>query len=320
VPLQPLAALTIATGSCWILLRLLIPQLRRSLLDRPNARSSHRVPIPRGGGIAFVLVGSLLAPLAGIGWSAWIPLLCSPLALVGMVDDHRDLPASLRYAAQAITALVLVSIATLPLPWWLLPLVVIATTAVINFVNFMDGLDGLVAGCFLVVLGVAAAAEPGRGALWPLVGALVAFLFWNWSPAKVFMGDVGSTFLGAVFAGVVLQQPTPAAAMALLLVGFPLLGDAFFCVMRRLASGQAVFQAHRLHLFQRLHRAGWSHALVSLLYGGATAALGLALLAGGLPAVIPLVAAELVIGLWLDRRVAVPFSEEPAGALPPRLP
>lgn len=267
-----------------------------------------------------MVAGSLLAPLAGVGWSAWIPILCSPLALVGLLDDFRDLPAGLRYAAQAITAMVLVALAAQPIPWWLLPLIVIAITAVINFVNFMDGLDGLVAGCFLVLLGVAASAHPSTPALWPLAGGLVGFLLWNWSPAKVFMGDVGSTFLGAVFAGIVLQQPTPADAVALLLVGFPLLGDAFFCVLRRLAAGQPVFQAHRLHLFQRLHRAGWSHARVSLLYGGATAVLGLALLVGGLPAVLPLVALELGIGLRLDRRVAVSFSEELAGAKPPRLP
>jgi len=137
---------------------------------------------------------------------------------------------------------------------------------------------------------------------------LLGFLLWNWSPAKVFMGDVGSTFLGAVFAGVVLQQVSVQAALGMLLVATPLLSDACLCVLRRLLAGQRVFQAHRLHLFQRLHQAGWSHTCVSSLYISATALLALALLWGGLPWLITLAAFELLIGIWLDQRVAVPFA------------
>ncbi len=92
---------------------------------------------------------------------------------------------------------------------------VIAVTAVINFVNFTDGLDGLVAGCMAISLG--AIAINGATGLWPLVGALAGFLIWNWAPAKVFMGDVGSTFLGAVFAGMVLQASSWPQALAMLL-------------------------------------------------------------------------------------------------------
>jgi UDP-N-acetylmuramyl pentapeptide phosphotransferase/UDP-N-acetylglucosamine-1-phosphate transferase len=99
-----------------------------------------------------------------------------------------------------------VAISPLALSWWLVPVAVFAATAVINFVNFSDGLDGLVAGCAAVLLTVAVLALPpeaGHGLL-PLIGALLSFLAWNWSPARVFMGDVGSTFLGAVIAGMVL--------------------------------------------------------------------------------------------------------------------
>jgi UDP-N-acetylmuramyl pentapeptide phosphotransferase/UDP-N-acetylglucosamine-1-phosphate transferase len=142
-----------------------------------------------------------------------------------------------------------------------------------------------------------------------LVGALLGFLVWNWSPAKVFMGDVGSTFLGAVFAVLVLQASTLSEALALLLVATPLLGDAFLCVPRRWMAGQRVFEAHRLHLFQRLHQAGWSHARVSSLYVVATALLAIALLWVGLPWVIILAALQLLIGIWLDQQVAVPFAE-----------
>ena len=295
----------LAAASSWISLWLLIPLLSRRLLDEPNARSSHRLPTPRGGGVAFVMVGSIAVAWLG----SWLPLLCLPLALVGFLDDRHNLPAALRYGVQVATALVLLLISPwhLPsiglLPWLLL---LIAGTAVINFTNFMDGLDGLVAGCMAVLFAVAALT--GMPALWPLVGALLGFLLWNWNPAKVFMGDVGSTFLGAVFAGVVLQQASFQAALGLLLVGTPLLADACICVPRRLLAGQQVFQAHRLHLFQRLHQAGWTHTRVSSLFIAATAVLALALLWGGLPWLITLAAFELLLGIWLDQRVAVPFA------------
>jgi len=197
----------------------------------------------------------------------------------------------------------------IPLPWLLLPLVIVAVTAVINFTNFMDGLDGLVACCMAVAIGAFALRLASPWPIWSLVGALLGFLLWNWSPAKVFMGDVGSTFLGAVFAGLVLQAPNWPEALGMLLVATPLLGDAFLCVLRRLLAGQRIFQAHRLHLFQRLYQAGWSHAWVSSLYIVATAVLAVALLAGGWPLVTALAAVELLVGVWLDQRVAVPFVE-----------
>jgi UDP-N-acetylmuramyl pentapeptide phosphotransferase/UDP-N-acetylglucosamine-1-phosphate transferase len=192
--------------------------------------------------------------------------------------------------------------AAVPLPIWALPLVLVAITAVINFTNFMDGLDGLVALCGIVLM-----ASVG---LWPVAGALLGFLAWNWSPAKVFMGDVGSTWIGAVFAGMVLQQPGPWEAISLLLVGFPLLGDALICVLRRLRAGQPVFQAHRLHLFQRLQRGGWPHARVSLVYGGATMLLAVARPFGGAATLIPLIGAEMLIALWMDRNQAASFQDE----------
>lgn len=294
----------LAAASSWISLWLLIPLLSRRLLDQPNGRSSHRLPTPRGGGVAFVLVGSIAVAWLG----SWLPLLCLPLALVGFLDDRHNLPAALRYGVQVATALVLLLISPWHhpsiglLPWLLL---LIAGTAIINFTNFMDGLDGLVAGCIAVLFSVAAIT--GMPALWPLVRALLGFLLWNWSPAKVFMGDVGSTFLGAVFAGVVLHQASYQAALGLLLVGTPFLADACLCVPRRLLAGQQVFQAHRLHLFQRLHQAGWTHARVSSLFIAATAVLALALLWGGWLWVLGLAGAVLLMGLWLDQRVAVAF-------------
>ena len=302
--------------AAWGLLQALIPLLQQRLLDQPNARSAHQRPTPRGGGVAFVLVAVVVSALswfAGIrAPAALLPLLALPLALVGLLDDRLDLPAVWRYGVQLVTACLLLAFSPLVASlvgsaWLALPVLLIAVTAVINFTNFMDGLDGLVAGCMAVALFALALRLQAPAPIWALVGGLLGFLIWNWSPARVFMGDVGSTFLGAVFAGLVLQASSWPEALGLLLVATPLLGDACLCVLRRLQAGQPVFQAHRLHLFQRLHQAGWSHARVARLYIGGTASLSLVLLLAGWPWVIAVAALELLLGVWLDQRVAVPF-------------
>ena len=319
-----MVAVLLAAAFSWLLLQALIPQLRRRLLDEPNARSSHRLPTPRGGGLALVAVSSVSSAMAlftGQGSAATaLPLFAAPLAVVGLLDDRHNLPASWRYGAQLLTAALMLGFSPLAQRFglavaagsWLLlavlALLVIAVTAVINFTNFMDGLDGLVGGCMAVTIAALAAALDATWPLWALVGSLLGFLLWNWSPAKVFMGDVGSTFLGAVFAGLVLQASTWIEAFGYLLVATPLLGDSCLCVPRRLLAGQRVFQAHRLHLFQRLHQAGWPHARVSLTYIAATAVLAVALLVGSWPWLFGLAVVELLIGVWLDQRAAVPFA------------
>lgn len=301
----------------YLILRLLFPLLRHNFMDSPNLRSSHFSPTPRGGGLAFLLVSVFAACLAALISDhhtdalirlVWITL---PLAFVGFLDDSFGLPIFLRYFTQVLTSiliillspLVIVSFHSLPL----LMLLIIAVTAVINFTNFMDGLDGLVAGCMAVSISAAAFQVSAPWSIWTLVGALLGFLFWNWCPAKVFMGDIGSTFLGAVFSGLILQASTWTISIGLLLVATPLLADAFICVLRRLMDGQRVFDAHRLHLFQRLNQAGWSHARVSYIYILATAILAFGFFCGGLPLVLILSVLELFIGVWLDQCVAVSF-------------
>ena len=320
----PAFFISAGAATAWLLLRGLIPQLRRFLLDQPNSRSSHHQPTPRGGGVVFVAVASAssaMALLSGHGFpAATLPLLAAPLAVVGLLDDRHNLPASWRFAVQLFTAVLMIGFSPLYQPiafgvatssFQLLSvfvLLAIAVTAVINFTNFMDGLDGLVAGCMTVIISALAVDLAAPWSMWTLLGSLIGFLVWNWSPAKVFMGDVGSTFLGAVFAGLVLQAPSWPEALSYLLVATPLLGDACLCVLRRLLSGQRVFQAHRLHLFQRLQQASWSHSRVTLTYVSATAALALGMLVGGLPWVFGLAVVVLLVGVWLDQRVAMPFA------------
>ena len=214
----------LAAASSWCLLLLLIPQLRRRFPDHPNPRSSHLQPTPRGGGIVFVLLGSVssgFALFSGEGFTAVaLPLLATPLAVIGLLDDRHGLPASWRYGVQFCTAALILWTSPLVNEFisavavgrlfslFLLALLVISVTAVINFTNFMDGIDGLVSGCMAIAISALCLELDLSWSLWALVGALLGFLLWNWSPAKVFMGDVGSTFLGAVFAGLVLNAPT----------------------------------------------------------------------------------------------------------------
>ena len=289
----------------------LIPWLSSRMLDQPNSRSSHLVPTPRGGGAVFVAIASLVA-LGSLGAHsgviAWLPLLAFPLAAVGWADDCLDLPAAARFLVQLVTGCVLVWLSPLTITPWSIIVLVISAVAVINFTNFMDGLDGLVASCLAVALAAAAIQLQAPLPIWSLLGALLGFLCWNWSPAKVFMGDVGSTFLGAVFAGLVLQSANWPQALGLLFVAAPVLGDALVTVLRRLAAGQPVFQAHRQHLFQRLNQAGWSHARVASTYLLATALLAGALLTAGLEAVVLGLLVQLAVAWWLERRVAIPFS------------
>ena len=164
-------------------------------LDQPNARSSHVRPTPRGGGLAFVLPAVFLAPSPLL----LIPL---PLALVGLLDDRRGLPVRLRLLVQLLTGVALALAAGWSLPGALL--VAVPAVALINAVNFMDGLDGLVASCLALWLALAALLLPA-GSLWMLAAAVLGFLVWNWSPARLFSGV-------AAAAGRCLQLPVAASA------------------------------------------------------------------------------------------------------------
>ena len=314
----------VAALCSYLFLRALIPIFRRILLDRPNKRSSHHQPTPRGGGVSIVVISSLCSIKAIIGGESEtvivLSLLATPLAIIGLIDDRLNLSAASRYFFQLLTAILMLSVSPLVvilvLNWshsvlflsFILTLAAIAITALINFANFMDGIDGLLAGCMAVIISALAISLHASWPLYALVGSILGFLCLNWNPAQVFMGDVGSTFLGALFAGLVLQASSWPVLISYVLVATPLLGDASLCLIRRLLAGHRVSQPHRLHLFQRLHQAGWPQSRVSLTYISATALLAVAMLTGGLPLVLGLACLQLYLGIWLDRHVAIPFA------------
>ncbi|WP_299485936.1 glycosyltransferase family 4 protein [Acaryochloris sp. IP29b_bin.137] len=269
---------------------------KAQLLDLPNKRSSHTQPIPRGGGLGFIIAFFLMIPVnQSIGEtfataSLWVWLSLLPLIVIGFIDDWKTLPAGIRYIGQiSVGALIVIQCGPFLQPWlnqlgalgwWIeIATTIIGLTALINFYNFMDGMDGLVAGVSAIQLGFMAvwSQEP---VLWLLVSALVGFLYWNWSPAKIFMGDVGSTFLGAVMAIALLNQTgSVEQSWAALAITLPITGDAIYTLFCRAIRGENIFKAHRSHIYQRLHQAGWSHGRVAAVYVGAT--VGLALLIYG---------------------------------------
>jgi Fuc2NAc and GlcNAc transferase len=295
------------------------------LLDLPNERSSHRVPVPRGGGLAlagvFLGVVVLLGALGALerGTAAALVGGAAAVAGIGWVDDHRHVRPATRllvHVAAALWALAwlggLPSLdlgaveVTLGPAGWLLGVAGIVWA--INLYNFMDGIDGL-AGGQAVTVGVAAgvllllAGGPsGLAAVTlALAGCALGFLAWNWSPAKIFMGDVGSGALGYCFAVLAIASERagalPVAAWAILMGAF--VADATITLVRRLLRRERVYEAHRDHAYQRAVRSGLTHASTTSAVLLVNAALALIAAAGAArPSLLPaaLGVAALLLG------------------------
>lgn len=272
--------------------------IAHAVVDIPNERSSHSAPTPRGGGLAIAavaLVGIMALAAAGqLSPRVAIALGGGGLlvAAVGWVDDRRDLPAWPRLAAHIAAAGWLVAwLGGMPaltigaeavhLGFFGSLLAVLGVTWFVNLYNFMDGIDGIAA-VEAVVAGTAGALllatrQPSLGLVSLLLAAGSAgFLAWNWPPARLFMGDVGSGFLGFLFAGIALASENAGAVPALLwfVVLGPFFVDATITLTRRMARGQRWSAPHRTHGYQRAVQSGWSHGLVSVAVGAMSAAGG----------------------------------------------
>ncbi|HUL74534.1 MAG TPA: hypothetical protein VLT86_15605 [Vicinamibacterales bacterium] len=277
---------------------------RLGLLDLPNERSSHVEPRPRGGGLGIVL-GVLAAAAASSVTSVapshdvWVVVSAALLvAAVGLWDDVHGLTVTPRLVAQLVAAVwVVASVGSperLPLPppldvplGLLGPLLTIVwLVAVTNFFNFMDGVDGLAAGQAILTLSALGwAMWPGGGAGVALVAAAAcgAFLVRNWAPARIFLGDVGSAFVGFLLAALPLTGPPALRSRLVLLAGVSLalfLLDPVATLVARTRRGAALGAAHREHAYQQFVEPGESHArLVSWLLASAAVLSALALAA-----------------------------------------
>jgi len=272
-----LMAVALATGLLTCLTtRLLIPILaHREILDCPNERSSHQVPTPRGGGIA--VIGSTLLAWAVFARTESVPsgvfgivLGAVLLAAVSWFDDLRGLSPIVRLLAQA--AAVAVGILVVPGPRDLFYLAAIGLVWIwwINLFNFMDGIDGLagteaaaIGAGLLLFAGVGAGADPALRTLAAAVtGAAIGFLVWNWSPARIFLGDIGSVPLGYVLGFLLLDLAARGRWTIAVILPLYFLADATITLLRRLLRGERVWQAHREHFYQHAVRRGLGHAAV----------------------------------------------------------
>ena len=245
------------------------------LLDIPNKRSSHTIATPKGAGIVFSLTSIIFSIL--IFKNSYI-LILIPLLIIGFIDDFKSVSRITRFFVQLFTSFIIVYYSNLFKTFALshgyltnflfFILLVIGSVAIINFFNFSDGIDGIVASSasiYLILVGLYI------NPIFLVIGiSLSIFLFFNWSPAKLFMGDVGSTFIGAVVVMSSLSKNNSVDSLVSLLMISPILIDPFICILRRLVSKQNIFIAHKTHLYQRLHQSGWKHSYISLIYSAAT--------------------------------------------------
>jgi UDP-N-acetylmuramyl pentapeptide phosphotransferase/UDP-N-acetylglucosamine-1-phosphate transferase len=332
VPPSVLATVGIlaAVGSWLLTLGVIRVAHRIGLLDRPNERSSHERATPRGGGIAIVVVVTLVV----VGLSAVTSFRANLLAvataalLVGGVslrDDFRSLAPGVRFACHVAAASFIIwtlgSFQTALVPGFGsvrlggagIVLTLVWIVGLTNAYNFMDGIDGI-AGAQGLVAGLAWAIA---GSMWgvgsvaligvTLAGACSGFLVPNWRPASVFLGDVGSAFLGFYFAvlpllaaGVADGRPVEENLLPpfALLVVWPFVVDAALTFARRVWGREAAWKPHRTHLYQRLVQAGWRHDAVASLYAlwaVGCAAIGLWLATWGSPGLLPTLSVSIGI-------------------------
>ncbi len=279
--------------------------IARALVDHPNARSSHSRPTPRGGGLAVAAI--ILGGTAALTLAGWTDAATGiavgggglAVAIVGWLDDHGSLSPLVRAGVHLLAAswavawlggltLLRVGPEAIALGPAGTLLGVVALAWAVNLYNFMDGIDGLAAGQAVVVAALGGSCllrdgATGLGLIAALtLGASAGFLAWNWSPARIFMGDVGSGLLGFVFGALALgsehRGSLPALGWLLLLGTFVL--DATLTLLRRMLAGERWFEAHRTHAYQRAVQSGWSHRRVTSVMLLLTA--GLALPAWGL--------------------------------------
>lgn len=253
------------------------------MMDIPNHRSLHEQPMPRAGGApmalsaiaAITFLGITRPHLLPLNWVLAISIGGSLVAWIGWLDDKSSLSARTRFMVHIIAAIWAVNLLLPPETVFLYKFTAgfwIAWS--INFYNFMDGIDGL-AGAEAVVIALGAGYIAGRlgilGPLtvaWVIAAAALGFLFWNWPPAKIFMGDAGSGFLGYAFGCLAIGSGSGWAGgfYTYLLLMALFWFDASFTLIKRILRGEKFWQPHRQHLYQQAAQKGFSHLEITLFF------------------------------------------------------
>lgn len=276
---------------CWKIIQ------RSRIMDTPNHRSSHTKPTPTAGGLAIVAtffsgMGIIycVAHETMITHKIFMGFAVSSLLIAGMsfYDDYKHKPLSLRLITQMVAILVVISfgmaITRIDLPFpgsdalgaWGYLITFVWIIGLTNAYNFMDGLNGMAGGNAVITSFFLGLISFGQGSnftyivCYTLVAGTLGFLIFNFPKGKLFMGDVGSTFLGFTFATLAiissLYDNAHTSMLVIPLLLFHFIYDTFFTFLRRLAAKENVFQAHRTHLYQLFNRLGYSHTFVTLFY------------------------------------------------------
>ncbi len=270
--------------SMWLTRQFLSPSSWVRVMDHPNERSLHSEPTPRVGGLAImsaffivVLAGALLL---GVVISPVLLLCALAIMVISFLDDCYSISAAIRFGIHLAVAMVLVVsdfqltlVELLPGWSWLWPEPVallfsfVFVVWLVNLYNFMDGMDGFAAGmaiagfsCF-ALLGWQAQHQSFIAANLIVVGAVLGFLRFNFPPARIFMGDAGSSTLGFLVAAFTLWASVDGIfpLWIAVLVFSPFIVDASVTLLRRLFAGERVWEAHKRHNYQRLVESGWGH-------------------------------------------------------------
>lgn len=322
------ASALLAAVVCMIALRLILgTRIASVAVDRPNARSMHERPTPRIGGLAilagFAAAVTLFRP--DLPMSLWIGLVL--LFVVSIVDDVRSLGAALRLPLHLLAAGIAVSGALPDAGWTVLVPTTLLLGWMINLYNFMDGSDGLAGGQAAFGFGAYALAAIAGGdtaialCAAAIVGSACGFLAYNFPPARIFMGDAGSTTLGflAGALGVIGVARGVWSPLFPLIAFLPFVFDASATLATRLARGSRVWEAHREHAYQRLNMSGFGHRRTAFVYWALMVLCAVAALVtrddGSLAAI-----ALLIIGGYLYARIQLDWHRRAARNAPNKEP
>lgn len=255
--------------------------LNKKVIDQPNERSSHTIPTPRGGGIAVIVswfIGIYILWLYNFidqklflaFFAAW------PIIIISFLDDVYKIKPITRFVVQAFSAtlalIILGGKVSLDLGfyqihsvWIVSPFALVFIVWFINLFNFLDGIDGYIA-MEIIFLGVASSILFNNSVGYILAVATLGFLFWNWPKAKIFMGDVGSTFLGFNIAILAIYQQNEQSATTIqwIILTSVFWFDATVTLFRRWRNSEKLSQPHRKHAYQRIVQSGFSHFKTTL--------------------------------------------------------
>ena len=316
--MNAVVVLAVSAAACAAALWLMLRFATRLPLDVPNTRSLHERPVPRVGGVAIAL-GVAAAVFGGLVPFGLALVLALALAVVSYLDDLHRLPTGVRLAAHLAAAAGFAWYVLSPMLALEMAVIVLGLAWITNLYNFMDGSDGLAGGMSVAGFGALAiaatlAGDQGTAATAAAVaGASLAFLAFNFPPARVFMGDVGSIPLGFLAAalGVAGWRNDAWPLWFPLLVFAPFIGDATVTLLRRVLRRERVWHAHREHYYQRMVRMGFGHRRTALIiYVLMLICAGAALYARSEPPVVQGIvfaaatALLAAVAVWVDLRWA----------------